>query len=168
MKALRFGFAIDRTAGYKNQRRRMQARVRPRIRAVDLDEILWRDDDDGQARAIAVVELTVFDKAYPMYGACLDQTLERVQRNPAQFDSLIVTAEALGVSAWLVPFHIGDMRESDLTPLQQAEVEPVAFWAFNLTDGLGWFPQKRLDVGVSPAVFYAWLEALPLGAPVAT
>ena len=160
MKGIKVGFAIDRTAGYRDWRREMQQPGRPIIREVDLDCVVWREDADGVSRPVAVIERTVFDGAYPMHGRCLDMTRERVQKSREQLSSLLVLAEAFGVQAWLVAHHIGDMRGSELTDLERAELPPIAFWIYNLTHRLGWFPARGLDVGISPAAYYRWLEKM--------
>ncbi len=111
-------FKEDRNAPY----RRWRYTLGKGIWAMDIDQVEWRRDRNGEPYPVATIELTRVDRDDEKPDAYFQKILDRFGERDYQAQHVKHVAAALGVHCYIVAFR------HDLTE----------FWVYNLSAGRGW------------------------------
>lgn len=122
----------DRTLGYKNWHRSLG----PGLYVIDVDQVEYRIDRDGNVNIIALLELTRMDGNGSPSKSYLDSILQRFWARDAQARIITSIAEMLKVKAWIVLFR-EDLRQFSL---------------YNISDNRGWYEN------LTAAKYAEWLR----------
>lgn len=105
----------DRDAGYRSWHRRLGAE----LLAMDVDQVEYRIDGEGQPRLRAILELTRIDGAPDPPPSYFASILTRAGKRDAQVQILRLVAESCGVPIYYVAymkdrsrFYVADVRNS--------------------------------------------------------
>lgn len=135
------GFEEDRTAAYRKWRYSFGRG----IWAMDVDQVEWRRDENGEPRVVATIELTRVDGNVSVPPTYLQKILDRFDDRDFQAEHSRYVARALGVPCFIVAFR-WDLSE---------------FWVYNLSEKRerGWWHLDRRK-------FEVWQRSMT--APVGT
>jgi hypothetical protein len=90
---------------------------------MDVDQVEWRRDEEGEPYPVATIELTRVDGNRPVPASYLQKILDRFGERDFQAAHSKHVADALGVYCFIVAFR-HDLSE---------------FWVYNLSGGRGWW-----------------------------